>query len=440
MQLLIYTPQVTPRVKYIFNFLFREVLLCDMELTSVAAQFAAYEGPKFSYAAQPLAKELFFKSSGFLSQNNIEKPTIKISAFGGEKVPFAVEDSALTFDVFAASFYFVSRYEEYLPYSPDEHLRFPPKASLQFELGLLKVPVVDQWAMILKNLLTSKLENLHFGTRKFEFIPTIDIDRAYHFKSSGVVKNTARFLRALAKGDTERLKNIITTGLGKRNDPFDTYQFLHQIHQRYQLNPIFFFLLSRQGDKNHDVNIHPNDELLQDLILAVSKHGKVGIHPSYASNSNVLKLKEEKATLESLLDRAIDLSRQHYLKLSLPKTYLQLIKVGINHDYTMGYASEVGFRAGTCTPFFWYDLQLEKQSHLKVYPFAVMDATLQKYLKLSPQQATQLIDELITNVKMVDGSFYSLWHNESLSETGQWKGWKQVYEQMLATAAVGNLR
>ncbi|WP_461788723.1 polysaccharide deacetylase family protein [Pedobacter sp.] len=434
MQLLIYTPQVTPRIKYIFNFMFREILRCDIELTSVTSQFEAYKGPKFSYAAQAIGKELFFKTSGFLSKNNIEKPNIKISAFGGEKVPFAVEDSALPFDVFAASFYFVSRYEEYLPYTPDEHLRFPPKASLQFELGLLRTPVVDQWAIILKNLLASKLENLHFGTRKFEFIPTIDIDRAYHFKSSGIVKNTARLLKALAKGDTERLKNIITTGLGKRKDPFDTYQFLQQIHQRYHLKPIFFFLLSHQGDKNHDVNIHPNDELLQDLIVATAKEGKVGIHPSYASNSNVLKLKEEKLVLDSLLNKTIDLSRQHYLKLHLPKTYLQLIKVGINHDYTMGYASEVGFRAGTCTPFFWYDLQLEKQSHLKVYPFAVMDVTLLKYLKLSPKQAILLIEELVNSVKMVDGSFYSLWHNESLSETGHWKGWKQVYEQMLAVA------
>ncbi|MNK29979.1 hypothetical protein D3C87_483850 [compost metagenome] len=434
MQLLVYSPQVTPRIKYIFNFIFREVLRCDFEFTSIAKQFTEYGGPKFSYAENPLGGELFFKACGLLTKNNIEKQNITITDFGSERVPFAVENSALPFDVFGASFYFISRYEEYLPFTADDHLRFPAEASLQYELGLLKTPVIDQWSIILKNLLLSKLTDLHFGSRKFEFIPTVDIDRAYHFKSSGIIKNTARLIRAIAKGDTERLSNIVNTGLGKRKDPFDTYQFLHQIHEKYGLSPIFFFLLSLKGDSTHDVNIHPNDELLQKLIKDTAKVAKIGIHPSYASNSNVVKVREEKALLDALLDKTIDISRQHYLKLHLPKTYLQLIKAGINHDYTMGYASQVGFRAGTCTPFFWYDLQLEKQSHLKVHPFAVMDATLLKYLKLLPNQANLLINELIESVKMVDGTFYSLWHNESISETGNWKGWKEVYEQMVATS------
>lgn len=432
MQLLVYSPQVTPRIKYIFNFIFREVLHCDFDFTSVANQFTAYHGPKFSYAENPLGGELFFKTAGLLAKNNIEKQHIAITDFGDERVPFAVENSALPFDIFAASFYFISRYEEYLPFTADDHLRFPAEASLQFELGLLKAPVIDQWSMILKNLLLSQLTNLHFGSRKFEFIPTIDIDRAYHFKSSGILKNTARFIRAIAKGDTERLSNIVNTGLQKKKDPFDTYQFLHQIHEKYGLAPIFFFLLSHKGDKKHDVNIHPNDTLLQQLIKDTAKTAKIGIHPSYASNYHTTRLKEEKELLDALLEKNVDISRQHYLKLHLPKTYLQLIKAGINHDYTMGYASQVGFRAGTCTPFFWYDLQLEKQSHLKVHPFAVMDATLLNYLKLTPTQATNLINELIESVKMVDGSFYSLWHNESLSETGNWKEWKAVYEKMLA--------
>lgn len=97
----------------------------------------------------------------------------------------------------------------------------------------------------------------------------------------------------------------------------------------------------------------------------------------------------------------------------------------------MGYASQVGFRAGTCTPFFWYDLPLEKQSHLKIHPFAVMDVTLRQYLKLTTQQADDLIAKLLTDVKMVNGTFSSLWHNESLSETGVWKGWRSVYENMM---------
>lgn len=435
MQLLVYSTKLTPRIKYIFNFIFGEVLLCDMELTSVLETFTNYTGPKFSYADKPVSNELFFKSSELLQQNNIVEQKISFTHFGEKKVPFAVQKSALPFDLFAASFYFLTRYEEYLPYTPDQHLRYPAQLSLQYELDLLKSPIIDEWCMILKNFLLHKLPDLNFAPRKFTFIPTIDIDRAYHFKSSGLLKNAARIVKSLMVWNSEKLTNIINTGLGKTKDPFDTYQFLNAIHKKYNFKAVFFFLLSYKGDKAHDVNIHPNDKALQDLILATSKSAKIGIHPSYASNSNTNKLKEEKELLDTLLGVKTDVSRQHYLKVHLPKTYLQLIKAGINHDYTMGHASEVGFRAGTCTPFYWYDLQLDKQSHLKVHPFAVMDATLQKYLKVKPAEAIVLIEELMNSVKMVGGTFYSLWHNESLSETGHWKGWTKVYEKMLAIAA-----
>ena len=434
MQLLIYSPKVTPRLKYIFNFIFKEVLICDVDFTSNVIAFNSFTGPKFNYSDKPIHNELFFKATALLHKNTVTPVEISFTQFGDEKVPFAVEDSALSFDLFAASFYFVSRYEEYLPFTPDQHLRFPAHASLQHELGFLKAPIIDQWCMILKNLLLNKFPELKFGVRKFQIIPTIDIDRAYHYKSSGIVKNTARIIKAIFKGNSESLINILNTGLGKQKDPFDTYQFLNAIHEKYKLKPIFFFLLSYKGDKEHDVNIHPNDDLLQQLILDTAKSAKIGIHPSYASNSSFIKLKEEKALLDNLLNKELDMARQHFLKLHLPKTYLQLIKAGINHDYTMGHAAEVGFRAGTCTPFFWYDLQLDKQSHLKIHPFAVMDSTLQKYLKLKPDDAILLIEELINGVKMVNGTFYSLWHNESLSETGNWKGWKTVYEKMLAIA------
>jgi hypothetical protein len=434
MQLLIYTPKITPRIKYIFNFIFREILQCDFELTSIAEVFTTSNHAKFSYADEPLGNELFFRSASLLKKNTIEKFEIEKTVFGDQKVPFAVADSALPFDVFAASFYFVSRYEEYLPFEGDEHLRFPAEKSMQFQLNLLEFPVIDGWALILKNILLKHFPNLNFVPRKFEFIPTVDIDRAFHFRASGLLKNTARVFKAVAEFDTERLKNMITTGLKKRKDPFDTYDHFHQLHQKYQLNPIFFFLLSDKGHSNFDVNIHPKDELLKQLIGETAQVAKIGIHPSYASNGNTTLLKQEINFLKQVIPYAIDTSRQHYLKLSFPKTYLQLIKAGINHDYTMGYPSQVGFRAGTCTSFFWYDLQLEKQTALKIHPFAVMDATLNSYLKLTPAQAFVKIDELVANVKLVNGTLISLWHNEALSETEKWKGWKVLYEHLVKSS------
>ena len=46
-------------------------------------------------------------------------------------------DSDLPFDIFAASFFLVSRYEEYLEYQPDEYGRYQASSSLAFKNGFL---------------------------------------------------------------------------------------------------------------------------------------------------------------------------------------------------------------------------------------------------------------------------------------------------------------
>jgi hypothetical protein len=121
--------------------------------------------------------------------------------------------------------------------------------------------------------------------------------------------------------------------------------------------------------------------------------------------------------------------------LSFPKTYRNLLSVGIKEDYTMAFADVPGFRGGTCTSFFWYDLEKEFITDLLVHPITVMDQTLKKYLELSPEKAIHLLDELLLNVEKVNGDFISIWHNESISDFGTWKGWKGVYLKLLEKAA-----
>jgi hypothetical protein len=138
--------------------------------------------------------------------------------------------------------------------------------------------------------------------------------------------------------------------------------------------------------------------------------------------------------LRSVLNKDISSSRQHFLRIVLPSTYRNLIEQDITDDYSMGYAALPGFRAGICTPFNFYDLDLEIETKLRIHPFAVMDGTLNDYLGLTPADAIDHIKALIKEVKKVDGTFISLWHNESLSDQKRWKGWKRVYEQLIKEA------
>ena len=160
-------------------------------------------------------------------------------------------------------------------------------------------------------------------------------------------------------------------------------------------------------------------------------YARVGLHPSYYTMNNGVLLKKEKERLENITNMPIKRSRQHYLRLSLPETYQKLIDLEIEEDYSMGYPNYTGFRASTCTPFYFYDLEFEIQTPLKVFPFALIDSTLNDYMKLTAKQSLGKIRDLKNQVKAVNGTFITVFHNESLSNYQRWKGWTRVYSSML---------
>jgi hypothetical protein len=405
----------------------------DFRLTADADEFRSSGEMKLSYAANPVSDELFFHSRTLLFETGITEQNISTFDHGGEKVFFATgKGSALPFDVFAASFYLVSRYEEYLPHIRDEHDRFDAKDSLAFINGFLHKPVVNIWVQWIKDLLKKKYPSIIFPERKYEFVSTIDIDNAYAYREKGFTRSVGGYLKSLSSGDIAEIKERTRVLLGLEKDPYDTYDFQLDILKKYKLKSIYFFLLGDYGV--NDKNLPIESKKFQSLIKMLGDYAQIGIHPSYGSNKSRAQLKKEVDRLSKVLHREITQSRQHFLKLTLPETYRNLIDLDITDDYTMGFASQVGFRASICTAFNFYDLDMELETKLKVHPFAVMEGTLKYNMKVPPKEAMEKIKPLIDEVKAVNGVFMSLWHNDTLNDRKIWTGWRTVYEEMVQYA------
>src|ERR1035437_426566 len=432
--LLIYTPVINNRINYIFKLILGRILGVEYSVTAQYDEWLAYDGPRFCYAPQYEGDELFFAQPSLLLNTGTKKLHIDPVMFEGIKAFFPVTHpkSLFPFDPFAASFYLVSRYEEYLPLIRDIHGRFPASESLALRYGFLQKPVINIWAARIAQLLQERFPELKFSKRHFNMIPTIDIDAAYSIKNKGFVRMMGGLIKSLYSKDNEGVKKRFRVLMGMEKDPFDSFEFQLEIQKKYNFRPIYFVLMADYG--TYDKSIPFQNKPFRDIVKLLADYADVGIHTSYVSNDEPELLKTEVQRLSELLNREIQRSRQHFLRLEIPATYHNLLSLDIYNDYTMGYASQPGFRAGICDPFPFYDLDMEIETPLIIHPFMVMDGTLADYLRLSPDEAYEYIRQLIDEVKAVDGTFMSLWHNESLGGQGKWEGWPEIYENMIKYA------
>lgn len=428
--ILIYTKHSTTRLQYVFQLIFNQLLGLSFEITHDLKTFQNSPLPKFTYTAHPIQNTLFFKVTGLLFEKQISRQVFDVKKH--HHLPafyFHNDDRAvLPFDIFALIFYLVSRYEEYTTTEKDEHGRFSAKQSLAYQYGFLHQPLVNEWVIELKYILKRYFPQLEFREPTYQFTPTYDIDYAWSYLNKGFLRTIGAYSKSILKGGKD-LKQRLSVQLGKEEDPYFTFDYLDELHTRYELQPLYFFLVGQFG--KYDKNISIQNQAFQKLIQQTAEQYEVGIHPSYQSNTDFKILKKELRSLELVTRNLIESSRQHFLKLEFPKTYQNLIKLGVKSDYSMGYASDVGFRASIAQPFYWFDLSKNETTDLWIVPFQLMDVTLKNYLKLSPEQAIIKAKQIIENTKAVNGHLITLFHNNSFCEQEGWEGWKAVYEQIL---------
>jgi hypothetical protein len=365
-----------------------------------------------------------------LFEKEIRGQNIECFEANGYRAFFKTEGD-FPFDIFAASFYLISRYEEYLPHSEDIYGRYAYENSLAFREGFLQLPLINVWLENFRKCLQLKFPSLTIHHSPFRFLPTYDIDEAYSYRFKQWWRTMGGWMRSIVKGDLQAIKERWRVVFGRQKDPFDSFDWMDQLHQQFDLRPIYFFLISNKTGK-YDKNIPPSKKSMKDLIKEHSDRYSIGIHPSWQSGDDPEKLKLEILKLGHLVGKQISSSRQHYIRLTLPQTYRQLIDIGIESDFSMGYGSINGFRASITSPFLWYDLEREEQTKLLLYPFCFMEANSFYEQKYATQKAFEELKHYFDIVRSVNGTLITIWHNSFLGTARQFRGWRDVYKQFIS--------
>lgn len=406
-KLLIYVSAVTPRINYTFRQICTYILGLDIKFTSKIEEFIAYDGVKISYGKQKLGSEFFIQSSGLLNEQGFSDIEVRVGKWEDVVCFFRTsKDSDIPFDIFAASFYMLSRYEEYLPHVKDEHGRFPSKESLAYKKDFITKPVVDIWAHKFKNILKERFDKLEFPEKQYSNRNILAVAEAYKYKKKGIVRSIGASIRDLFTFDISQFLERIEVLLYLKKDPYDIYEDLIKFSKQNNLYWYFLFQLSNYSVNSK--NISYNKIKYHALIKSMGDYGKIGLLPGYEALSSFKTLKLEKNRWESIVNRPLEVCLSYFFDINLPNLYNNFDKLEIKEDHSMAFVDLPGFRAGTCRPFLFYDINFERISPLVIYPPAFNSFSFCNFSFFEVKTRLQQIKE---EVKQVGGILSVVFQN-----------------------------
>ncbi|WP_405200464.1 polysaccharide deacetylase family protein [Christiangramia sp. LLG6405-1] len=424
--LLIYTQKVTPRIVYIFKHLCTHILGIPINFTSKIEEFIAHDGPKLSYGKQALGNEFFIQNVDLLLEQGFSEIEIKVQPWDDTIGFFALaESSDLPFDIFAASFYLLSRYEEYLPHVKDEFGRFPASESIAFQENFLHKPIVDIWAYKFQEILMERFPQLEHKKRAYHNNTIITSENTFIFKNKGFLRSFVGLLSDLVQFNIGKVIDRLQVWIRIKSDPNDTFEDLISIIREDKIETLFMFQLS--DFSRHDRNISHNRIPHRAVIKSVADYSKVGLLMGYYAMEDIKNLRKEKLRLEDIVHSSVEHAMNHQYNLRLPDQYNNLIELEINNDYSMGYPDKLGFRAGTCTSYLFYDINMEVTTPLKVHPYAFNSNVV---AKMTRNKLNEDLRRIILETKEVQGTLRSVFSNHDFSQYSDSNSYFSVLNQI----------
>lgn len=431
---IIYSQEASPRLNYVTEFIFTHVLKVNIKITDSVSEFETSAFYKINYSKKTIAGVFKILPADFLFENSVteNKPEVVLKS---NLIYFFENKQAVNtnfnYDIFSAVFYFISRYEEWQSFEGDVHGRFEAKESVLFKNNLHLKPVVDIWVYELKRELEKFYTDLKLPKTKFKAISTIDVDNLYAYKAKGFLRTSGAILKDVLKFDFKNLNYRLKVLQNKQKDPFDIYSEVSEFCKDKNI-PLFVFFLFATGNK-YDRTVDPRSTAFTEVTENLKKQDAIiGLHPSYYSSQNADLLSLEMQSLSKTASMPINLSRQHYLRFNIKTTPTLLMQNGIFADFTMGFASAPGFRAGTSFPFYYFDLNTNKQQPLLMVPFCTMDGAYFVYNRVEPEKMLSSLKDLAAEVKKVNGLFVSVFHERTFSNH-LYPGYDRIYNNFYQT-------
>ena len=463
------SPRCIVEKTYIFDWVFHEVLGINFEVRWDGATTAVeisdpqttcklvFQDRFFAAADQDWLSTQSLPTTVSMTDNNssdqLPIPVFDFGSSDNQTVPrnglFETTEPTATqhhfpFDLFGSIFFLLSRYEEAVVATRDEHDRFPSSASVLTKFNLLERPIGNEYIELLWRNMKKLWPSLERKERNFHVLPSHDIDvpSAYWRSSVDVVRTS---LGAIRKG---KLTNGLSTlkdsyrywkKTRDRNwefDPNDTIDWIMDQSEQHNLKSAFYYIPEKTHRLDPGMPIdHPH--VVDQWRRIASRGHEIGFHPGYDTYLSPERIKRGALQIQQQLEKLgikqeVLGGRQHFLRWKSPETAIHWDDAGLDYDSSLGFADRCGFRCGVCYEFPMYDLVNRRELRLRQRPLVVMECTVtdERYMGLGTgEKAFEHMNQLKNQCRKYNGDFTILWHNQRFRDESD----RSLYRRLLSS-------
>ena len=192
--------------------------------------------------------------------------------------------------------------------------------------------------------------------------------------------------------------------------------------KNFKIYPQYFFLFTKNPNFERGLSIYKT--AYRELIKHVADYNNVSLLVSYEAQNDPSSLAKERKILKKLIHQKILSVRFNYGLFSSAKSYYGLIREELEEDYSMGYNDVIGYRASTAVPFYFYDLNNDLQTSLKINPVVATEEGMRKF---SDHRAFKKLEEMYEGLRTRSSFHIISVSNSILTKDKIKKSWRDQF-------------
>ena len=414
--------------EYIISFFFRDLLKAEAEIVfeTSATDYTIWldesrrivvEDHFFNLHKEPLSYLDLKNIPSGLAWFHYEDREIPV-IYGQDRLEFGDGEIRVGLDIFASSFFMLSRWEEYAlgrdkisfdlersVYQMDEDKLFCVKNNLTDRA------VVHEYEFLLRSLML-KLGTDTQPERQFSVLLTHDVDELGTAYFSDIF---SRVFGKLKKRQIKAAYKILSRDLGLKfyaSNRFKLFEKYLEQSRKYGYTDVFLMKCCERGEEECTYQL--SDRCSGKVIKSLKKESAaIGIHPSPSTLNNDGQFIRECNRFQDAVGNKPLMGRNHRLVYNT-NTLHQWESASIHLVSNCAYQKRMGFRCGIAVPFPVFDINARKVTSISELPVLIMDTSSRKQFADKAKRFSHMF-HLLDIVAAYKGIVCLNWHERLFS-------------------------